>query len=189
VLGEARWGAARDGRGGYLRDFIYLTIGTGIGGGAMVGGEVLHGLLHPEMGHLRIPHDLVQDPFRGNCPFHGDCLEGLASGPAIESRWKQTAADLPPSHPAWRLEAHYLALGIVNLTLTLSPRRILLGGGVMRQPTLFTQIRQEFTLLLQQYIRHGELEDHLESYIQSPGLDGRAGVLGGLILAEKQLRE
>ncbi len=144
VLGEARWGAARD-RSGHLPDFIYLTIGTGIGGGAMVRGEVLHGLVHPEMGHLRIPHDLVKDPYPGNCPYHGDCLEGLASGPAIQNRWDKTASELPVGHPAWALEAHYLALGLVNLTLALSPRRILLGGGVMQQPRLFEGIRQEFS--------------------------------------------
>src|SRR5579872_2343792 len=124
ALGEARWGAAQG-----LMDFIYLTVGTGIGGGGLIGGRLLHGLLHPEMGHVRIPHDLARDPYAGGCPYHGDCLEGLASGPAMEARWGRPACDLPPDHAAWTLEAHYLALGLTNFVCTLSPRRILLGGG------------------------------------------------------------
>ena len=106
ALGEARWGAAQN-----LTDFLYLTIGTGIGGGAIINGRVLHGLVHPEMGHIRVPHDLVKDPYPGGCPYHGDCLEGLASGPAMQARWGKAAQDLPPDHPAWTLEAHYLAHG------------------------------------------------------------------------------
>ena len=129
ALGEARWGATQG-----LSDFIYLTVGTGIGGGAVVRGEVVHGLLHPEMGHIRIPHDLAADPYPGDCPFHGDCLEGLASGFAMEGRWGRPA-ELPPDHPAWDLEARYLALGLVSFICTLSPRRIVMGGGVMGRPT------------------------------------------------------
>src|SRR5690349_773711 len=106
ALGEARWGAAQG-----LSDFLYLTVGTG-GGGAMVHGRLLHGLAHPEMGHIRIPHDRGRDPFPGCCPYHGDCLEGLACGPAIEARWGCPAATLPREHPAWALEAHYLALAL-----------------------------------------------------------------------------
>ena len=94
ALGEARWGAAQN-----LTDFLYLTVGTGIGGGAIINGRVLHGLVHPEMGHIRVPHDLVQDPYPGGCPYHGDCLEGLASGPAMQARWGKAAQDLPPDHP------------------------------------------------------------------------------------------
>jgi fructokinase len=108
VLGETRWGAAAG-----LADSLYLTVGTGIGGGAIVNGSVLHGLVHPEMGHIRIPHDYEEDPFPGCCPFHGDCLEGLACGPAIEARWGKAAEQLPKDHEAWDLEARYIALGLV----------------------------------------------------------------------------
>src|SRR5690348_15145480 len=128
ALGEARWGAAQG-----LSDFLYLTVGTGIGGGAVVHGRVVHGLAHPEMGHIRIPHDLVKDSFPGCCPYHGDCLEGLASGPAIGARWGCPAETLAPEHPAWALEAHYLALALNNWMSVLSPQRIVMGGGVMHR--------------------------------------------------------
>jgi fructokinase len=180
VLGEGRWGAAKG-----LSDAIYMTIGTGIGGGALARGQVIHGLLHPEMGHLRIPHDRDRDPFPGACPYHGDCLEGLASGPAMQARWGMPAGLLPPDHPGWALEAHYLALGLVNLTVTLSPQRILMGGGVMQQSHIFELIRAEFAGLLNQYIRRSEIIDGLDEYIQPPQLGARAGVLGALVLAEQ----
>jgi fructokinase len=109
ALGEAPWGAAQS-----ISDFVYLTVGTGIGGGVIVNGQLLHGLIHPEMGHIRIPHDRQGDHYPGCCPFHGDCLEGLASGPAIQERWGKPAPELPIDHPAWTLEAHYLALGLAN---------------------------------------------------------------------------
>ncbi|HEX6384429.1 MAG TPA: ROK family protein, partial [Anaerolineae bacterium] len=131
ALGEWRWGAAQS-----LKNFVYLTIGTGIGGGGMVNGRLMHGLVHPEMGHMRIPHDWDTDPYQGRCPFHSDCLEGLASGPAIGERWGEPARDLPDDHPAWDLEVHYLALALQNLICTLSPQRIIIGGGVMEQPQL-----------------------------------------------------
>src|SRR5688572_4415011 len=121
ALAEARWGAAQG-----IDDFVYITVGTGIGGGAIVNGKLVHGRLHPEMGHVRIPRDPT-DSHPGSCPFHIDCLEGLAAGPALQARWG-TASELPPAHPAWKLEAHYLALGIANLACTLSPQRIVLGG-------------------------------------------------------------
>ena len=180
VLGEARWGAARG-----LSDAIYITIGTGIGGGALVRGQVAHGLVHPEMGHLRIPHDRTRDPFPGSCPFHGDCFEGLAAGPALQARWKAVATTLPPEHPAWALEAQYVAYGLNNLAVTLSPQRILLGGGVMQQAHLFTMIRREFAQLLNGYVQHPELTERLDHYIQPPQLGGHAGVFGSLVLAEQ----
>ncbi|HLH03483.1 MAG TPA: ROK family protein [Bryobacteraceae bacterium] len=180
LLGEARWGAARG-----LTDAIYMTIGTGIGGGALVRGEVVHGLVHPEMGHLRIPHDRTRDPFPGACPFHGDCLEGLAAGPAIQARWGAVGTTLPPDHPAWALEAQYLAYGLNNLAVTLSPQRILLGGGVMQQSHLFTLIRREFAQLLNGYVQHPQLLDQLDHFIQTPQLGSRAGILGTLVLAER----
>lgn len=180
ALGEARWGAAQG-----LSDFLYLTVGTGIGGGAIVHGRVLHGLLHPEMGHIRIPHDAAQDPYPGCCPYHGDCLEGLASGPAMEARWGMPARALPPGHPGWALEAHYLALGLATWVCTLSPQRIILGGGVMQQPHLFDLIREELQRLLNGYIQTGEVTRGLDRFVIPPRLGSRAGVLGALVLAEQ----
>jgi fructokinase len=179
AAGEARWGAGRG-----LPNFLYLTVGTGIGGGALVNGEVIHGLLHPEMGHIRIPHDLGADPFPGSCPYHKDCLEGLASGPAMQARWGKRAQELPADHPAWALEAHYLALGLATWVCTVSPERILLGGGVMQQASLFPMIRQELLRLLNGYIDAKPLLNEIDSYVAPPELGTRAGVLGAMVLAE-----
>ncbi|HEY4688915.1 MAG TPA: ROK family protein [Anaerolineae bacterium] len=183
ALGEFTWGAAQG-----LDTFVYLTIGTGIGGGAMVGGRLLHGLLHPEMGHLLLPHDRQRDPFAGVCPFHGDCLEGLASGPAMQARWGQRAETLDPDHPAWPLEAHYLALALVSYICVLSPQRIILGGGVMKQAALFPLVRQGVQALLKGYIRAGEITEHIDRYIVPPGLANRSGVLGAIALARQAVR-
>ncbi|MCD6520154.1 MAG: ROK family protein, partial [Anaerolineae bacterium] len=146
ALGEHRWGAAQG-----LDTFIYLTVGTGLGGGGMVNGKLIHGLMHPEMGHMRIPHDKKVDPFPGACPYHGDCWEGLCAGPAIEQRWGKRGEELPKDHPAWELEAHYLSLGLVNLILTISPQRIIMGGGVMSQQQLFPMIHERVQALLNGY--------------------------------------
>jgi len=179
LLGEAKFGAANR-----LSEAVYLTIGTGVGGGVLAHGQLVHGFLHPEIGHLRLPHDRTRDPFAGTCRFHGDCLEGLASGPALEARWGVPAATLPPEHEAWSLEAHYLALALVNLTVTLCPRRILLGGGVMQQAQLFPLIRKEFRVLMNDYIQRREVMEDLDEYIQPPGLGSRSGILGALVLAQ-----
>jgi len=183
ALGEARWGAARG-----LDSFVYLTVGTGIGGGGLLGGRPMHGLVHPEMGHMLLPRDRAADPFPGMCPFHGDCLEGLASGPALLARWGQPAEDLPEDHPAWPLEAHYLALAVVNFVCTLSPQRIILGGGVMDQRHLFPLIRREVVALLNGYLRAAEILDAIDSYIVPPGLGNRSGRLGALAMAEQLVR-
>jgi fructokinase len=179
ALAEARWGAAQG-----LHSFLYLTIGTGIGGGGLLDGRVMHGLLHPEMGHIRVPHDRETDPFPGNCPFHGDCLEGLASGPALAARWRQAAESLPALHEAWALEAHYLGLALVSFICTLSPQRIILGGGVMTNPRLLPLIRTEVRSLLNNYLRVPEILEEIDRYIVAPGLGPRSGVLGALALAE-----
>jgi fructokinase len=183
ALGEAHWGAGQS-----ISDFLYLTVGTGIGGGAIVNGQILHGMIHPEVGHIHIPHDLLRDPYPGACPFHGDCLEGLASGPAMEKRWGKPAHELPVDHPAWALEAHYLALGLVNLVCTLSPKRVLLGGGVMQQQFLFPLIRSELIRLLNGYVRSKELIENIEQYVVPPKLGNRAGIAGALVLAEQAFR-
>ncbi len=184
ALGESRWGAGQS-----LSDFLYLTVGTGIGGGVIVNGEILHGLVHPELGHIRIPHDWQRDPYSGCCPFHGDCLEGLACGPAMEKRWGKPAHELPEDHLAWALEAHYLALGLANWVCTLSPKRMILGGGVMQQPWIFPLIRGELIRLLNGYVRSTELIEHIEQYIVPPKLGNRAGIAGALVLAEQAYQE
>jgi fructokinase len=178
ALGEWQWGAAQG-----LDTFIYLTVGTGIGGGGLMGGKPMHGLMHPEMGHIRIPHDWQADAFPGVCPFHGDCLEGLASGPAITVRWRQPAETLADDHPAWALEAKYLALALTNFICTLSPQRIILGGGVMERQ-LFPLIRQGVKALLKDYIQAPQLLQDIESYIVPPTLGDRVGALGALVLAQ-----
>lgn len=183
ALGEGRWGAVQG-----LDTFLYLTIGTGIGGGGVVGGKVMHGLVHPEMGHIRLPHDSAADPFPGACPFHGDCFEGLAAGPAMEKRWGQKAETLPPDHPAWALEARYIALALADFVCTLSPQRIILGGGVMAQAQLFPLVRAETLRLLNGYVQSPAILQRIDEYIVPPGLGGRAGVLGALALAENSLK-
>jgi fructokinase len=182
ALAERRWGAAQG-----LDTFIYLTIGTGIGGGGFVNGRLMHGLVHPEMGHVRVPHDAAADPFAGVCPFHGDCLEGLASGPAIAARWGEAPDLLPDGHPAWALEARYLALALVNVVCTLSPERIVIGGGVMSRTHLYPLIRQEVLNLLNNYVRAPRVLQAIDDYIVSPRLSDDAGILGALALAERAL--
>jgi fructokinase len=182
ALGEGRWGAAEG-----LDSFIYLTIGTGIGGGGLIRGELLHGLLHPEMGHVLLPQDRERDPYKGYCPYHGNCFEGLASGPSIQDRWGQHGKLLPKDHEAWALEAHYLALALVNFILTISPQRIVLGGGVMRQTQLFPLIRQEVKVLLNGYVQHANILDGIDEYIVPPKLGDSAGVLGAIALAQLAL--
>ncbi|MEO2005098.1 MAG: ROK family protein [Candidatus Poribacteria bacterium] len=180
ALGERRWGAARG-----LDTFLYLTVGTGIGGGGMVNGQSMHGLVHPEMGHIPLPRDIARDPFEGTCPYHGDCLEGLASGPAIEARWGQRAEELPVYHDAWTLEAEYLSQALVSYICTLSPQRIIMGGGVMDQKQLFPLIRRRVGELLNGYVAHPSILDDIDAYIVPPGLGDRSGVLGALALAER----
>ncbi len=179
ALGEHRWGAAQG-----VDTFVYLTIGTGLGGGGMVDGKLVHGMMHPEMGHMLVPHNWTEDPYGGYCPYHGDCWEGLAAGPALEGRWQTRAENLAPDHPAWALEAHYLALGIVNIICTLSPQRIILGGGVMDQQQLFPLIHAQVRAKLNGYIQAAPILHTIADYIVPPGLGNRAGVLGAIALAQ-----
>jgi fructokinase len=178
ALGEHRWGAAQE-----LDTFCYITVGTGIGGGGMVAGRLMHGLMHPEFGHMRIPHDRDADRFRGACPYHRDCWEGLASGRAIEERWGRPAAELEDEAP-WRLEAWYLALGLVCVICVLSPQRIVMGGGVMSRPGLMPLVRREVSVLLNGYFESAAVSEEIDRYITPPALDGRSGVLGAIALAE-----
>ncbi len=164
---------------------VYFTIGTGIGAGVMVNGKLVHGLAHPEAGHIRLPHDWQKDPFKGVCPYHGDCFEGLATGPSMNTRWGQPAETLPLDHPAWELEATYIALAMTNVVCTLSPKRIVLGGGVMQQMHLFPLIRQKLAQYLNGYIQSPVLLTQMDSYIVPPALGTRSGGLGAIALAQQ----
>lgn len=182
ALGEAYFGAASG-----LDSCLYLTIGTGIGGGAIVEGKLVHGLLHPEMGHM--PLTLREDDtYTGKCPFHGTCFEGLAAGPAIEARWGKKGSELPEDHPAWDLEAYYIAQALSIYILTLSPKKIILGGGVMHQKQLFPMIHKYVQEILKGYIQKEEITtDKIKEYIVYPGLGDDAGVCGALALAKSAL--
>lgn len=178
ALGEHRWGAAQT-----LDTFCYLTVGTGIGGGGMAGGRLLHGLMHPEFGHMRIPHDLDADPFPGTCPYHGDCWEGLASGRAIEARWGRPAAELA-DEAAWELQARYLALGLVSVICVLSPERIVIGGGVMSRPGLLPLVHREILELVNGYFDNALMGERISEFVTLPALGSRSGVLGAIALAQ-----
>ncbi len=180
ALGEGRWGAGQG-----LQNFIYLTVGTGIGGGAYVEGKLLHGLIHPEMGHIPLRHDKAKDPYEGNCPFHGDCFEGLASGVAVEKRWQKSGHELSEDHPAWELEAEYIAQALASYSFTLSPQRIIIGGGVGSLGHLLPKIQQKTKQLINGYIQSSVILEHIESYIVNPGLGNRSGMLGAIALAEQ----
>ena len=182
ALGEYHWG---NGRG--LDVFMYLTFGTGIGGGVFVNGSLLHGMIHPEAGHLPMPHDLVRDPFPGICPFHQDCFEGLATGVAMEKRWGQPAATLPPDHPAWDLEAHYIAHAMTSYIYILSPQRIILGGGVGQRDDILKLVQEKTRAYLNGYVQSPAVLEHMDAYIVHPGLGNRSGVVGALALAQQAL--
>ena len=178
ALGEHRWGAGQD-----VDSLCYLTVGTGIGAGLIVGGQPLHGLIHPEVGHMRIPHDRREDPFPGACSWHGDCWEGLASGRAIGRRWQTDPQALPDDHPAWPLEASYLAAGILSIVSVASPERVIAGGGVLERPGLRSMVASELRDLVAGYLQTPLLSEHIEEYLVAPALGDRAGVLGAIALA------
>ena len=183
ALGEATWGAGLG-----IDPLVYLTVGTGIGGGAIVNGRALHGLVHPEMGHMRVPR-APGDTFVGTCPFHRDCLEGLASGLALRVRTGLPGEALAVDDPVWGLEARYLALGLANIIGVLSPRRIVVGGGIMRHPTLLGTLRVELQAILGGYVRATAVTEAIDRYVVPPALGERAGVLGALALAKQRVRE
>lgn len=174
ALAEARWGA---GQGQAVS--VYVTIGTGIGGGAIVHGKPLLGLSHPEMGHIRPQRHPDDLDFGGICPFHGDCLEGLASGPAIKARWGVSLSELTAGHPGHGIVAHYISQLVVTLQSIMEPGRLILGGGVMATPGLLEHVRQKATSLGQGYFRGKAVE-----IIVPPALGDKSGLLGGLALAQ-----
>lgn len=177
ALAEHRWGAGSD-----ARNLVYVTVGTGIGGGVLIEGAPLHGLMHPEIGHIRVRRHELDPDFSGVCPFHGDCLEGLASGPAVFARTGTELQRLDAAHAQWEIEADYLGQLCAQLVLTLSPQRIILGGGVMGE-RLFPGVRRRTLHWLGGYVDRPEILGAIEAYIVPPALGARAGVLGALCLA------
>lgn len=176
AVGEHRWGA-----GTGVDSLCYLTVGTGIGAGLLIDGRPVHGLVHPEPGHLRVPHDRARDPFAGTCPRHGDCWEGLAAGGAIARRWDADPAALPDDHPAWALEAEYLALGILSIVSVVSPQRVVAGGGVLERAGLREAVGSRLRELNAGYL--DSLGDEIDAYLVAPALGDLAGVLGAIALA------
>jgi len=177
ALGEATWGAAQG-----LDSCAYYTVGTGIGVGVYAEGRLVHGLVHPEAGHVLIRRH-PNDDFEGICPYHGDCLEGLAAGPALQARWQANGTELPADHPAWEREAYYLGHAIAGTILTLSPKKVILGGGVMKREHLYPMIREEVLKRLNGYVRSSAILNGIDEYIVPPGLGEHAGVIGALALA------
>ncbi len=180
ALAEAELGAAKG-----LTDAVYVTVGTGIGAGVLSGGRLVHGMLHPEVGHMLL-RPLPDDPLpRGVCPYHDGCLEGLAAGPAIGARAGVSGGELPDDHPVFKLEANYLAQMCVNLIVTLSPQRIILGGGVMQRQSLLADVRLETVRLLNGYVRHRNVETEIDRYIVPPALYPVSGLIGAYLLGKR----
>jgi fructokinase len=174
ALAEARLGAATG-----MDDVIYITIGTGFGAGVLSGGSLIHGVMHPECGHFKVPRAPGDNDFPGVCPFHGDCLEGLTSGPAIAKRWGKPAAELPADHPAWDIQAWYLAHGAMALTASFSPRRIIIGGGVSQAEGLHSKTTSILRKIANGYFPHIDSDP---DFITPAKLGQQAGICGALLL-------
>ncbi|MBP1967257.1 ROK family protein [Paenibacillus aceris] len=183
ALGEAKWGAAKG-----LDSCVYYTIGTGIGVGVYMEGRLVHGLVHPEGGHVLVRRH-KEDHFEGMCTYHGDCFEGLAAGPAIEKRWGLKGNEMPADHPAWEIEAYYIAQSVSSTIFMLSPKIVILGGGVMHQQQLFPLIRANVQRNLNGYISSPAILDDINSYIVAPGLGNNAGLSGALALGLEALKK
>ncbi len=184
ALGEYTWG-----NGVGFSDFVYVTIGTGIGAGGITGGQMIHGLIHPEMGHIFIPRE-PGDDFPGVCPYHGDCWEGLCSGPSMRKRSGMPPENLPPDHPAWALEAKYIAFAVANIACILSPKRVIIGGSVRKAGQLgeerfFQLIREKVRAVLNGYIASELLEEKIDGYIVPPLLGDDAGICGAITLGQR----
>jgi fructokinase len=177
ALGEATWGAAKG-----LDSCLYYTFGTGVGVGVYAESRMVHGLVHPEGGHV-LTRRHPEDTYEGKCPYHGDCLEGMAAGPAIEARWKVKGSELPVDHPAWEMEAYYIGQALASAILLLSPKKIILGGGVMHQRQLFPLVREQVMAGLKGYVASAALEaGGIDDYIVPPGLGDNAGLCGSIAL-------
>jgi fructokinase len=166
-----------------LENFVYFTIGTGIGAGVIINHQPVHGLIHPEIGHILLVKNPL-DTYKGKCPYHANCFEGYASGPAIEERWGEPADSIPPSHPAWDMEADYIAQALCNIICTISPQKIILGGGVMQQFHLFQKIHQKTKEYLNGYISAEIILENIDEYIVPPKLGNKAGMLGAIAMAQ-----
>ncbi len=176
LLGEVTWGSAKG-----LSDALYITIGTGVGGGIWSNGGLVHGMLHPELGHMKLIK-APNDTYEGRCPYHKCCLEGLAAGPAVEERWGANARELVDRDEVWELESDYIAQALTNLILTISPKKIILGGGIMHQEQLFPLIRKKVLDNLAGYLVTKELDD-IDNYIVPAGLNDDQGIMGAVKLA------
>ena len=178
ALAEAWWGAGKG-----FKNVMYITVGAGIGAGATVDGKMLQGLTHPEMGHISVKRH-PEDAFEGTCSFHGDCLEGMAAGPAIEKRWGKKGIELAEDNRVWEMEAYYLSQALVNYILILSPEKIIMGGGVMKQKQLFPLIHKNVKEMLNGYVDKKEILEDIENYIIYPGLGDYAGFIGSFALGK-----
>ncbi len=178
AMSEAKWGNATD-----VDSCLYITVGTGIGAGAYFHGQTLKGLSHSEMGHIKVRRH-PDDTYSGTCPYHGDCLEGIAAGPSLERRWGKKGHELADDQKVWKMEAYYLAQALTSYIYILSPERIIMGGGVMKQEQLFPLIRKNVLEMLNGYVSSPYLtEKEIDQYIVPPGLTDEAGVKGALYLA------
>lgn len=186
VLGEYLWGAGRG-----IDPLIYITVGTGVGGGVLVHDQLLHGLLHPEIGHLVVPAPKNSQAVQAvcHCPFHKSCVEGFISGAALAVRWGVKADALPDDHPAWEEVADVMANALMNLTLSVCPKRIILGGGVMEQPHILPLIRGKLSKAMNGYLRVEQFGPGMDQFIVSPGLKGQSGILGSLALGRYVLKD
>ncbi len=181
ALGELMFGAAKD-----VNSCVYLTVGTGIGGGAVIDRKTVSGLMHPEMGHILIKRH-PEDKYEGTCPYHKDCLEGLAAGPAIEKRFGKPGAELNDNEKVWELESYYLAQGLMNYVLTMSPEKIIMGGGVMHHEGLHQQVHQQLIKLLNDYVGAEEL--FKDNYVCPPKLGDNAGIIGCAMVGLQEMQE
>ena len=183
ALGEWQAGAGQG-----CTTLAYTTIGTGVGSGVLRNGQSLMGFSHFESGHIPVPHDLASDPYPGFCPFHGDCLEGLAAGPAIKARWGMSLSELASPHDQIALIAGYIAQLAVSLVLLHMPDRLIFGGGVMKAPGLIEALRRTTEAKLAGYIKAPQLDPGLERYIVGPGLGDQAGITGAIALGRRALK-
>ncbi len=183
ILGEVTWGAAQG-----CDNAIYITIGTGIGVGVYCNGALVHGLVHPEAGHLLLEKHPA-DTYKGHCPFHLNCVEGLASGPAVEERWGKKAIELSDKPEVWEMEAYYIAQAVANYILMYSPQKIILWGGIMHQKQLFDMVRAKVKELLNGYVHHKSLEEQIDQYIVAPALGENSGILGAIQLGRIEQEE
>ena len=176
ILGEVTWGAAKG-----AESAIYVTIGTGGGVGVYVNGGLLHGLVHPEGGHILLERH-PKDTYKGKCPFHGNCVEGLASGPAVEDRWGKKGVELADRDEVWEMEAYYIAQALMDYIMAYSPQKIILWGGIMHQEKLFGMVRKEVLHMLNGYVAHKQILENIDTYIVPPALGEDPGILGAIKL-------